>query len=270
MQHQTLRRDIHLFLTTTALIGMSLFGGCAEHTYQASRLPKELMAPASMDLETINLSGLTDRSVSVDVVQPGDLLEVTMINDYAKLTTTTTPLRVGDDGVVTVPLIGRVTVAGLSVEQAEQTLNSESILRGVFRTPCIGLNMKQYRTNTVSVVGAVSKPGSHDLPRGSSSLMAALVAADGLTKEAGTEVEIRHTDSRPAMAGGPQSAAPYSTDGANGMVSPTAYEQVSPMAAAPIVTRVNLLEATAGRQKCLNFSTATWSMSPSACCGRCT
>jgi polysaccharide export outer membrane protein len=172
-----------------------------------------------------------------------------MINDYAKLTTTTTPLRVGDDGVVTVPLIGRVTVAGLSVEQAEQTLNSESILRGVFRTPCIGLNMKQYRTNTVSVVGAVSKPGSHDLPRGSSSLMAALVAADGLTKEAGTEVEIRHTDSRPAMAGGPQSAAPYSTDGANGMVSPTAYEQVSPMAAAPIVTRVNLLEATAGRQK---------------------
>jgi polysaccharide biosynthesis/export protein len=236
-------------LATVALIGASVVAGCAEHTYQASKLPPQLMAPASMDLETINLSGLADRSVSVEVIQPGDLLEITMINDYAKLTTTTTPLRVADDGAVVVPLIGRVSVAGLSVQQAEQNLNAESVLRGVFRTPCITLSMKQCRTNTISIVGAVNKPGPHELPRGSSSLMAALVAADGLSKEAGTEVEIRHTDSRQAMAGGPQSPAPYDTNGANGMVSPTAYEQVSPMAAGPSVTRVNLLEATAGRQR---------------------
>ena len=46
------------------------------------------MAPASLDLETINLSGLADRSVSVEVIQPGDVLDVTMVTDYAKLTTT--------------------------------------------------------------------------------------------------------------------------------------------------------------------------------------
>jgi polysaccharide biosynthesis/export protein len=248
MQHQTFRRAV--FLSTTAIsVGMCLVSGCAGRVYNASRLPAEFMAPASMDLETINLSGLADRSVSVEVIQPGDVLELTMLNDYAKLTMTTTPLRVGDDGAAIVPLIGRVNVAGLSVEQAEQTLNAESVLRGVFRTPCITLNMKQCRTNKISVVGAVSKPGPHELPRGSSSLMAALVAAEGLTKEAGMEVEIRHTDSRQAMAGGPQPAAPDSPDGANGMVSPTGYEQTLPMAAGPSVTRVDLLEATAGRQK---------------------
>ena len=32
--------------------------------------------------------------------------------------------------------------------------------------------------------------------------MAALVAAEGLSKEAGTEVEIRHNDSRQALAAG--------------------------------------------------------------------
>jgi len=32
-----------------------------------------------------------------------------------------------------------VNVAGLSVQQAEQAVNSESVLRGVYRTPCITL-----------------------------------------------------------------------------------------------------------------------------------
>jgi polysaccharide biosynthesis/export protein len=248
MQHQTIRCNVFLF-ATAIFTGVSLVSGCAQHVYNASKLPPEFMAPASMDLETINLSGLTDRSVSIEVIQAGDVLDVTMLNDYAKLTTTTTPLRVGEDGAVIVPLVGRVCLAGLTVEQAEQTLNAESILRGVFRTPCMTLNMKQCRTNKISVVGAVSKPGAHELPRGSSSLMAALVAAEGLTKEAGTEIEIRHTDSRQAMAGVPQPAIPGSPDGFHGMASPTSYEQPLPMAVGPSITRVNLLEATIGRQK---------------------
>ncbi len=200
------------------------------------------MAPKSMDLEMINLSQLADRSVSVEVIQPGDVLDVTMVTDYAKLTTTTTPIRVSDDGAIMAPLIGRVSVAGLTVEQAEQALDTESIARGIFRTPCITLNMKQWRTNTVSVVGAVSKPGPHELPRGSSSLMAALVAAEGLTKEAGTEVEIRHTDLRLPPAGGPLSAA----TGVGAVVAPAAYEQAPPDVAAPTVTKIDLLAATRG------------------------
>ena len=129
--------------------------------------------------------------------------------------------------------------------------------------------MKQCRTNKITVVGAVNKPGPHELPRGSSSLMAALVAAEGLTKEAGTEVEIRHTDSRQATAGGPQSPAPYSADGANGMVSPAAYEQVT---ADGRRTERHESEPLGSRRpaanKCPNFATATWFTSPNACCGR--
>jgi polysaccharide export outer membrane protein len=49
----------------------------------------------------------------------------------------------------------------------------------------------------VTVIGAVEKPGVYNLPRGSSALLGALVAAGGLTEEAGTEVEIR----RPQRAG---------------------------------------------------------------------
>ncbi|MBN1396096.1 MAG: polysaccharide biosynthesis/export family protein, partial [Pirellulales bacterium] len=164
--------------------------------YRVANLPPEFYAPATMDLEAINLSGLAEQSISTEVIQPGDVLEVTMITDYSKLTTTSTPVRVADDGGIVVPLVGRLGVSGLEVEQAEQLINSQSIARGVFRNPCITVTMRQPHTCKVTVVGAVNNPGTHTLPRGSTSLMAALLAAGGLSKEAGAEIEIRHTDSR--------------------------------------------------------------------------
>ncbi len=196
-----------------------------------------------MDLDSLNLSGLTDQSVSAEVVQPGDVLEVTMINDYQKLTTTTAPVRVAEDGTIVVPLVGRVAVGGMEIERAEQAVNGESIARGVFRNPCITVTMKQCRTCKVTVAGAVDKPGLQELPRGSASLLAAILAAGGLTKEAGTEVEIRHTDSRQAMrAGGP----PYVPPTAVGQNSPAVPASYQPPAAMPEVITVNLKAATSG------------------------
>ena len=190
-----------------------------------------------MDLETVNLSGLTDQSVSAEVIQPGDVLDVTMINDFAKLTTTTTPVRVADDGTTVIPLVGKVSLGGLEIERAEQLVNAESIARGVFRNATITLTMKQCRMQKVTVTGAVNKPGTHELPRGSTSLMAALLAAEGLSKEAGAEVEIRRTDSRRALQAIEQQSA-----GPNGSASPVAYEQPLPLE----VIRVDLRAAAAG------------------------
>ncbi len=218
--------------------------GCASRTYRAAKLPPELVAPASLDLEAINLAGLANHSVSVEVIQPGDVLEVSMVTDYTKLTTTTTPVRVADDGTIIIPLVGKVGVSGMEVEQAEQAINAQSVTRGVFRNPCITVTMKQCRTRKVTVVGAVNKPGTHELPRGSSSLMAALIAADGLSKEASTDVEIRHTDSRQAAAGGP--IASQAAAGPDAPASLASYQQASPAAATPVVTKVDLTAATAG------------------------
>lgn len=223
-------------LAATLLALASIGPGCAGRVYKASRLPPNLIAPNVLDLETINLSGLSDQSVSAEVIQPGDVLDVTMINDFTKLSTTTNPIRVGDDGTLVVPLVGRVTVGGLEIEQAEQVVNAESINRGIFRNPTITLTMKQCRTHTVTVTGAVNKPGPHSLPRGSTSLMAALLAAEGLSKEAGSNVEIRRTDSRCVLESIQQQAA------LNGGVSPVAYEQQMPLQ----VIQVNLKTAADG------------------------
>jgi len=158
------------------------------------------MANIPVPIDAIDLSGLSDPAVQTDVVHPGDLLEVTLVTDFSKWTTSSTPVRVGPDGSIEVPLVGRVQVAGMGIEQAEQIVAAESVARGIFRSPCITLTLKQPRMNKITVLGAVAKPGVQEIPRTSSTLLAALVAAGGLSKEAGPEVEIRRGSPREEIA----------------------------------------------------------------------
>jgi polysaccharide export outer membrane protein len=65
----------------------------------------------------------------------------------------------------------------------------------LYRDPTITVVMRKQRVNKVTVIGAVNKPGTYELPRGNSNLLQALVAAGHLAKDAGPEVEIR----RPAL-----------------------------------------------------------------------
>ena len=67
--------------------------------------------------------------------------------------------------------------------------------------PSSRCELNESRKNQVTVVGAVETPGAFELPRGASSLMAALVAAGGLSEEASGDVEIRHTDPRLVVPG---------------------------------------------------------------------
>ncbi len=77
--------------------------GCAQRVYRADRLPVELVAKMPVPIDAINLSGLADPTVQADVVFPGDVLEITMVTDYSKLTTSATPARVAQDGTGEVP-----------------------------------------------------------------------------------------------------------------------------------------------------------------------
>lgn len=173
-----------------AALGLS---GCGSRYYRASCLPPELLAPPIVNPASVNLAGLAADCAASDTIQPGDVLDLSMVSDFTKLTTATTPLRVAEDGAIVVPLVGPVVVAGLPLDEAERRVCRESIARGVFRTPCITLAMKERQMTKVTVVGAVNKPGTQELPRGSRSMLLALVAAGGLTPEASLDVEIRRT-----------------------------------------------------------------------------
>ena len=242
------RRVLPYLLAVIALVGVFAASGCSSGVYRAASLPKDYSAPPTVNVEAIDLAGLAGPSERFDAIQPGDVLEVTMVADFAKLTTTTTPVRVADDGTVTIPWIGPVRVGGMTAEEAERLVVAESKARGIFRTPCVTVTMKEQRKNKVLVVGAVKKPGVYDLPRGSSSLLAALVAAEGLTKEAGVEVEIRRGAIRSGPDAMPGAAPRLASDRDVGGQTVSYQEQDPALPGLPVTRTVNLAEAARNRR----------------------
>jgi polysaccharide export outer membrane protein len=236
-------------LTVPILLLLILCSGCNSGVYRVSNLPAECLAPSPVNPESINLAGLTDSTVSSEIIQLGDVLEVTMVTNYENMTPTNTPVRVANDGTISVPLVGKLSVAGLEVQQAEQAIVAESVSRGIFRNPCITLTMKQCRTNRITVVGAVDKPGTVDLSRASSSLLNALIAAGGLSKDADSEVEIRRTDARNLPPNQVQGGTLQAADRTGNNLLPASYQQEQALAAPSAAIKVNLNAVGAGTEK---------------------
>ncbi len=204
--------------------------GCGgARIYQAAKIPPEFLAAGVENVQTVDLSRLASRAVSSNQIGPGDLLNVTIDTGYADQVDAAA-VRVGDDGVASLPLVGKVPLAGLELEDAERAIGVIGIERGLYRNPAVTVDMKRQRTNRVTVIGAVENPNVYELPRGSSSLLAALVAAGGLRGDAGTAVEIR----RPAPGSNSRPAADRVT--AADYQQPRAPTQ-------PVSFHVNLVEA---------------------------
>jgi polysaccharide export outer membrane protein len=181
--------------------------GCQRGTYRASKLPAELQAPPNISALSLDLSRIGNSTSSNEIVQRGDLLEVAMATglEQNQEELTQWPLRVADDGSVTVPLVGQVYLAGLPLTHADHMIRRASIERGIYRNPNVSVRVAKARTNKISVIGAVDEPGTYELPIASSDCLSAIAAAGGLTEDAGTTIEIRHPPrvvSRPAGPNG--------------------------------------------------------------------
>jgi len=95
--------------------------------------------------------------------------------------------RIDSDGDVQAPLVGRIHVAGLTVQQAEETL--DKALSTYIREPQVVLNVVEVRSQPVSILGAVNTPGVHQV-QGHKTLMEMLASAGGIRPDAGYSVRI--------------------------------------------------------------------------------
>jgi polysaccharide export outer membrane protein len=97
------------------------------------------------------------------------------------------PYLINSGGHVTVPMLGQVKAAGLSVEQFERVLVEKL---GEFLTdPQVVVNIVEYRSQPVSVLGSVNKPGVYQL-RGPRTLLEVLSMAEGMKPDASQVVEL--------------------------------------------------------------------------------
>jgi polysaccharide export outer membrane protein len=189
--------------------------------------------------DTVDVSRLTTFSVDSNLIDSGDLLEVTILTPVDKELPEPASLRVNGKGYVSVPPIGEVAVAGLLPDAAEAAIATLGIERQMYVTrPQVTVKIADKQVNRVQVVGEVEKQGEVELRRGGSTLLAAIVAAGGLTDEASLEVEIR----RPARRLAPPDVfeAGFSP-AAGGGVQQVSYEAAA--ASEATSERVNLMEA---------------------------
>ncbi|HVY94780.1 MAG TPA: polysaccharide biosynthesis/export family protein [Bryobacteraceae bacterium] len=99
----------------------------------------------------------------------------------------THPFRIDLNGNLDVPLAGRIHAAGLTVDQLHEELVKQ--LHSQLKDPQVTVSVTEMRSQPVSVMGEVNKPGSYQLD-GEKTLLEVLSLAQGVKADAGNRVRI--------------------------------------------------------------------------------
>lgn len=118
------------------------------------------------------------------VLGQGDLLSI-WVADAEDLSDR--PVRVDHTGSIRLPLVGQVEVAGLTTSQVEADLARR--LTRYMKDPQVTVGVTEYRSQPVSVLGAVHAPGVQQL-QGRRTLIELLAMAGGTTEQAGAVVRV--------------------------------------------------------------------------------
>jgi polysaccharide biosynthesis/export protein len=113
-------------------------------------------------------------------VQPTDVLKVN-VHEQPDLDTKT---RVSQDGYISFPLLGKVYVKGLTVQEIEKQIK-DLLEKDYLVNAQVVAFIEEYHTRQVSVIGEVHNPGKFDLPEEKAiTLLEAIAMAGGFTKDA--------------------------------------------------------------------------------------
>jgi len=97
------------------------------------------------------------------------------------------PVVVGPDGLISLPLIGRLPAGGRSVRELEKDIASK--LSRIIQHPSVSITITEYRSQPVSVLGEINNAGVLRL-HGETTLLETLSLAGGLKQDAGYRVRI--------------------------------------------------------------------------------
>ncbi len=152
-------------------------------------------APENRQPSSLNTQG-TVISVPEDFagmkLAPGFLLNVVVYDEPDF----TGPTRVDNDGNVNLAFLKPIHVAGDTVGQAKQRIESAFRDQGILKNPQISIDVQQFATTTATVIGEVQNPGKVEL-LAPHSLLEVIGMVGGESLLAGNVIELRRADSDP-------------------------------------------------------------------------
>jgi len=183
---RTRKTCTHLFAPVLlALVGCACLvqSACAQQTGRAVAPQPHVIpaAPAGRDAPA------SQGSQAGLLIGSGDLLEVSIYHapEFDR------QVRVDGEGKISLPLLGSVKVAGLTIRQTEQLLEQRLSAGEYFTEPSVSVFAREYASQGISVLGEVHKPGIYPM-LGVHTLFDVISAAGGTTQTAGNLVSITH------------------------------------------------------------------------------
>lgn len=111
-------------------------------------------------------------------LQPSDLVKVEVFQEPDLLK----EIRISADGTVVLPLIGKIKIGGLTIEEAQRLIR-ELYDRDYIVNPQVNLLILEYNPRFVQVLGQVNRPGFVAIrPEKGLTLVEAIAGANGFTR----------------------------------------------------------------------------------------
>src|SRR5207244_5656727 len=107
--------------------------------------------------------------------------------------------RIDTDGTLTFPYVGRVPAAGLTLEEMQSRLTA-LLKAGYLKNPQVRVEVDQYKSRNVYVIGEVRAPGKVTMTGTTMTLLEALALAGSPTANASNEVIVVHPSKRGAAS----------------------------------------------------------------------
>ena len=137
-------------------------------------IPPQPAVPVAVEAQPGAVGSTDNRLMSNDVVQ----IKVFQEDDLDSL------LRISKDGAITFPLIGSVSLAGKTPEEAALTIKA-MLAKDYLVNPQVNVTVVEYAKRLFTVLGQVQRPGSYELPNGNTlTLIQAIGMAGGYTRMA--------------------------------------------------------------------------------------
>lgn len=181
-----LQNELFSGLIIVVIFFLLLLTSCAGTDDRTQALLLKQAAPAATETDTLN-SELIQQMVqtrkslsSADYkVGPEDLLEI----DVFQVPELKTVARVSAKGYIKLHLVDEIKAEGLTVAELESLIATK--LEKYLKEPVVSIFVKEYRSQQISVLGAVKNPQVYYVS-GQRYLLDILSLAGGLTQEAGS------------------------------------------------------------------------------------
>lgn len=165
-------KSVYMVLVTGALA----LCGCAS-------TPEPIIgAAASEPRMELGQVGYSQARATTYDLRPSDQISV---NVFREPDLSIESVRLGVDGLVSLPMLGSIPAAGMTTKQLEEDISRRLLAVGL-RSPMVSVNIAEYASHLVTVEGAVEEPGVYAFQPGSR-LSSAIAMAKGPTNVAKSE-----------------------------------------------------------------------------------